>query len=318
MQDRRTMSSFLYLLKNKELIDNYNFFFDFDASNNKEGKLIIGSFPDELYNNNLKRNDLYYSTSEKGFFYYNIRFNKIYITDNNTLIYNIEDKDCELDFDHDAIMADTYYYKKILEDYLQDLINEQKCFSSEFSGCADFYETIKQDISFFYCKNVGNIIEELKKRILPIKLFTHEYNNYTFEINSDDILVKKGDYIFIKIVFPAFSYTWTLGKPFSLKYKFIFNPDIRKIGFYVNSKNKDEIGKRNNKILKYFLCILLIIVLIAIFVIVGIILGKKLYGLKRKKRANEMDDEYEYFEGKIKKEFENGDKKSGMNYDIIN
>ena len=52
--------------------------------------------------------------------------------------------------------------------------------------------------------------------------------------------------------------------------------------------------------------------------VVGIILGKKIYGLKRKKRANEMEDDYEYFEGKIKVDNENEEKKEGKNYDVIN
>ena len=41
-------------------------------------------------------------------------------------------------------------------------------------------------------------------------------------------------------------------------------------------------------------------------IILGIILGKKIYGLKRKIRANEMDDDYEYLEGKNTKEIDNG------------
>ena len=70
--------------------------------------------------------------------------------------------------------------------------------------------------------------------------------------------------------------------------------------------------------MKYFLYIILIIVLIGIFVVLGLILGKKLYGLKRKKRANEMEDDYEYFEGKIKSDNDNGGNKTGLNYDSIN
>ena len=313
-KNSRTKSCFLNLLKKNNLTKNYNFFFDFNNAKEKSGKLIIGSFPDELYQNNYKRKDLYYTEGVKGFFYYNLKFDKIYIKYNDTLIYNLENKDCELDFDHDAITAD-FEYKKLLKNYLQDLLDEQRCFSSEFTGCADFYEVSKRNISFFYCKNVGNIIDELKKRILPIKFFNHEFNNYTFEIINEDILVQKGDYIFIKILFPLFSYTWTLGKPFSLKYKFLFNPDVRQIGFYVKSNDDDNKG---NSFLKYFLYTMLIIILIAIFVVVGIILGKKIYGLKRKKRANEMEDDYEYFGGKIKTDNENGENKEGMNYDTIN
>ena len=312
-QNSRTKSSFLYFLKKNNLTQNYNFFFDFD-SKKKSGKIIIGALPDELYQNKDKRNDLLYSSAHKGFNYFNIRFDKIFIKFNDTYVYNIENRECELDFDHDILIAE-FEYKKYFIKYIQDLIDEQKCFTSEFNGCADFYETKKRNITFFYCKNIGNMTDELKKRILPIKFFTHEYNNYTFEILAEDILVQKDNYILIKIVFPLFTYTWTLGKPFSLKYRFIFNPDIKKVGFYVKSNSE---GNTGNNILKYFLLIILIVLLIAVFVVSGIFLGKKIFGLKRKKRANEMEDDYEYFEGKIKSDYGSEDNKVGLNYNAIN
>ena len=40
--------------------------------------------------------------------------------------------------------------------------------------------------------------------------------------------------------------------------------------------------------------------------------------VKWKKRANEMDDDYEYFDGKIKNINESEEKKEGKNYDVIN
>ena len=314
MTDSRTKSSFLFFLKKNNLTNNYNFFFNFDSNKNKKGKLIIGSFPDELYEKEYKRNDLYYSTGNRGYLYYNIYLDKIYIEYNNSFIYKQENKDAGICFNHDVIQAESNY-KEILENSLGDLIENKLCFFSYFNGIADFYESNNKNISFFYCINNDNILNELKKRILPIKFFTHEYNNYTFEILPDDILIQKGDFILIKIVFPKFNYNWNLGRPFSLKYQFIFNPDIKKLGFYVKSDNNEE-NSEEKKIGKYFLYSFIIIVLIAIFIVVGVFLGKKIYGLKRKKRANEMDDDYEYFQGKIKKDIDN----SGIqkNYDIIN
>ena len=311
LADKRTENSFLSISKAINLTNNYNFFFDFDSNKNKKGKLIIGSFFDELYGKQYKREDLCYSTSNKGYLFYYIYFDKIYIIQNNSTIYNLEKKDVELCYDHDVIIGD-FEYKKILENSLKDLIDEEKCFSSEFDGISYLYESNKKNISFFYCKNIEGINEELKKRILPIKFFTHEYNNYTFEILSEDILIQKGNYILIKIVFPLFSYNWILGRPFSLKYNFIFNPDIKKIGFYVKSNSNDS----NKKVWKYILIISLIMILIAMLIILGIILGKKIYGLKRKMRANEMDDDYEYLEGKNTKERDNGNILS--NYNTIN
>ena len=93
---------------------------------------------------------------------------------------------------------------KIFSNYIQDLLDEKRCFFSDFIGSEGFYESNHENVSFFYCNNVGNITSELKKRILPIKLFASEFNNYTFEILSEDILLAKGDYILIKIVFIIF------------------------------------------------------------------------------------------------------------------
>lgn len=293
--NQRTAKSFLNLLKNNNLTTNYFFFFDFDSPQNKKGKLILGSYIDEIYPNNYKREELYFAKSNKGYYYYNILFNKISVEYNETkILYKKENSDTELDFERDIIIAGADF-KNLLFESLKDLIDDNKCFLSNFMGCSDFYDGVNRNISFFYCINKEDIAKELKDRILPIKFFTYEYN-YTFEILPEDIIKRVENYILIKIVFPMYSYSWILGKPFSLKYKFMLNPDIKEIGFYVpNSSNK----KNSSNFWKYFLLILLIIVLIGLFIILGIYFGKKLYGLKRKKRANEMEDEYEYFEGKI-------------------
>ena len=161
-----------------------------------------------------------------------------YIEENNTYKYLLENKDAQIDFKLDVIMADNEY-QKIFNNLIGDLLYNKKCFNSTFIGCSDIYDSSYKNISFYYCHNDENIMNDLKKRILPIKFFTNEYNNYTFEIINKDILEKKGDYIIIKIVFPKFSYSWTLGRPFSLKYKFIFNPDLKQIGFIIKS-NKEK------------------------------------------------------------------------------
>ena len=147
--------------------------------------------------------------------------------------------------------------------------------------------------------------EKLKKLILPIEFYSSELN-YTFEITNDDILKESGEYIFIKILFQRYGGNWFLGKPFSLKYKFMFNPDIKEIGFYPSDIEKNENNEKSNNLKMIFILILAIIGLSIICVIVGVILGKKIYGLKRKKRANEMvDDDYEYFSDNQKKKDEN-------------
>lgn len=155
---------------------------------------------------------------------------------------------------------------------------------------------------FFYCKNEKEIKEELNRLILPIKFQSNELN-YIFKINSNDILKESGDYIFIKILFQQYGGNWILGKPFLFKYKFMLNPELKEIGFY-SSNNKNKKSNQNNSKWKL---ILIIFILCIIFAILGVILGKKIYGLKRKKRANEMaDDDYEYFSENQKQTDKNG------------
>lgn len=90
-----------------------------------------------------------------------------------------------------------------------------------------------------------------------------------------------------------------MGKIFSLKYKFIFNPELKKVGFYTKFKDiipsDDNTSKEKDKVLSSTVIKILIIIPICILInVVGVLIGKKIYGERKKKRANEMNDEYEY------------------------
>ena len=109
---------------------------------------------------------------------------------------------------------------------------------------------------------------------------------------------------------------WIIGRIFLRKYQITFSPSSRLMGFYINKEIKnekekteekkeqkiiDEINKNKNG--NYFTkdifgCIKIIIIAL-IFTIVGLIIGKKIFAM-RKKRANElMDDYYQYESEKI-------------------
>ena len=98
---------------------------------------------------------------------------------------------------------------------------------------------------------------------------------------------------------------WSLGTVFSLKYKFVFNQDLGQIGFY-----KIKEGKNSNKNLIVLLKAGVIILLCAFLIFLGIQIGKILKKT-RKKRANELTDEYDYY-SESKKEY-----KSDINNDLI-
>ena len=132
--------------------------------------------------------------------------------------------------------------------------------------------------------------------MLPKLHFYSSRFNYTFEIGNEDLLKIENEYIYYKVLFnEKNSKTWYLGKPISLKYKFVFNPESKLIGFYRNYYQKEpnnNIQDGNN--LEIAIKIIIIILLCILLVFLGIKIGKILYGIKRKKRANELIDDYDY------------------------
>ena len=73
--------NFLKLLKNNNLINNYNWYFQFDSYLNKNGKLIIGSLPHEDYPKLFSEIDLFYINVDINSFTlknWRLEFDKIY------------------------------------------------------------------------------------------------------------------------------------------------------------------------------------------------------------------------------------------------
>ena len=289
-ENNKRDNSFLFLLKKMNISENYYWFFDFDSNKNEKGKLIIGATLDKIYGNKYENKDLEHMKGGQGSLYWNIRFNKIFINNSTEKIIFGNNSQVELSYDTNIIGA-SYEYKNYFKSLINELYIEGECFNDTFNACRDFYSFIGGEWTFVYCKNEKKVKEKLKQLILPIQFFSSELN-YTFEITNDDILKESGEYIFIKLLFQKYGGNWVLGKPFTFKYKFMLNPDIKEVGFYSKDKEKIE-GKSYFK--QIFILTSVIIGLCIIFGIIGVIIGKKLYGLKKRKRANELtDDDYEY------------------------
>ena len=284
----RSYNTFLGILKSNRLIKNYNWYFDFSKWNDEKGKIVIGSFPHEDYPNLYSDYDLLFtqSNSLSRFSYMEMKFNKVYIRENNALIYYYNEL-AELRFDSNIIVGDNYYEKYLLSkiDYF---LKNKKCFNDTLKDL-EYYSSF----SFYYCANEKDIKNRLNEIITPIYFYSNDFNN-TFEITNSDILFEKGDYIYIGILFNDITRKWSLGKVFSLKYKFVFDQDNKKIGFYKGIK---EVKDNPNKNMNYgiILKIMILIILCIIFIFLGIKIGKIL-SKSRKKRANELLDEYDYSE----------------------
>ena len=135
-----------------------------------------------------------------------------------------------------------------------------------------------------------------------------------FVLNFHDLFLKINGYLSFLVVFRNDLYSntkWILGTPFLRKYQFVYDFGNKQIGYYYD-KNRKEIydeeeneinnsnNEKNNKFWIYFGYISLIVFLAVLLVVLGFLLGKKVYSIK-KNRANELEDEkYDYEEEKNK------------------
>ena len=126
-----------------------------------------------------------------------------------------------------------------------------------------------------------------------------------FKIFSSKIRICAGiayggkDLRYLKILFPVQiqqNYL-ILGRSFTLKYPFVFNPDLNRIGFYRIYNKSDEMKVNSNIIrnkLKIIIKISTILILIIIMFFSLFKFGNLFCVYNRKKRVNEISKEYEY------------------------
>ena len=284
--------SFTSILKNRNIIDNYNWYFSFNSWNGTNGKLIIGSLPHEDFPDIYSKNDLEYTFIPSVEFSFSttsyiMEINEVYINSiNNSSYIMILNNKAELSFDTDIIIAPKVLDDELRKKFIKNFIINEKCFKDDIKHSNHY-----NDLIFYYCHaNIKNDLYEL----LPAIKFISKELNYTFEISKDELFKIEGDFIYINILFDYGKKYWVLGKSISLKYPFIFNQDSRKIGLYRNYNKKkyqkDNIKNNSIQVLKIIFALILCFILIFI----GFYFGKMFYQIKRKIRANELNDNYEY------------------------
>ena len=293
--------SFINDLKDEKLIDNYYWFFDFDGISPLEkkmkGKFIVGGLPHEIFPEkfsleNYKVTHPYIAPS--AFKSWKLRFDNIILTGdkNYTSLKTIT----SFTYQIYHIIGTREFYYRIKSLFLNKLFKEQKCFESNFTQ--NFY--LPNKLIFFYCDKL--VKDTLYSNLNSIKFVSMDLD-YAFEMTYEDLFYTKDDYIYLNVIFSTKEYGfWILGQMFLAKYKFVFNPDKKEIGFYnINNLNKDkDKDKKNlsynksNKIMSVFFIVLLSIC----FTCIGLLIGRKIYGMRRKVIVNELIEEqnYEYRE----------------------
>ena len=299
-------NNLIYNLKKNNYINKYYVSFSFsekkafDNYENLEGEIIIGELPheynkDKYSENNLKQ-DLVTIELVKS---YHFIFDKIYVGLNNKEKIILEDKDKK-----DESLLKVYLeisYGLISGPDLYQIYIEQNFFNkSEISNIChktkDYGRTMDYDI--YIC----NKDIESKFYLFPELIFYKQNHNFNFTFNYEDLFMIKNNKYYFKVIFIGGLKNWRFGLPFFLKYQLAFNQDTKQIGFYTDCITKEEDKSKIN----IWIWIVIPIAVLGI-VVATVFISKKLFGNNnRRKKANELDDEFEYeTEKKIKKENEN-------------
>ena len=159
-----------------------------------------------------------------------------------------------------------------------------------------------------YCKE--KVIKEFKPLSFHFPKTYNSKSNDIIELNYQDLFVKCPGYEDIycfQIIFGGMFSAWILGKPLFRKYNMVFDQEKKIVGFYKETGEYDYQQKINKEKSGNILPWILVGFLLVCLIFVGIFFYKKLTSNKRKKIANELEDEFIY-ELAVKKNNEEDDK----------
>ena len=289
------------------------------------GEFIFGDEPhnyeDEKYKYNVTEYYKVTPLSYNGAIYWDIEFSSIYIlsknntneidgNDNNKIIkINIEgSKKTQILPEIGFMVSPKEFYISIKQNFFKKYLDQNICSEKTF--------TIYQ---YHYIECNYNSI--FKVSSFPNICFEHVGFETIFNLTYKDLFIVdkiNNKYIFLILYKESFS-NWAIGPIFLRKYQFVFNEDFKTIGFYkypndyYEQKNNDtnDNKENNNQNLKIIFIILLIIVFSFLLILFGMFFQRKCFDKDRKKRANELDDNYNY---EVNKDYNNMDN----NKNIIN
>ena len=320
---------FIPKLKEKNIIDNYDWFIYYESQektnkdedeiinldnlSNIKGNLIIGGQP------HYYKSDIFYKsqllTTYTDVFGWVLEFKDVYLYINENKISTYENI-VQFYFDELIIYAPPYYTNIIKREYF-----------NKYEAC---HEEKGEEI-IYYCDKSDNFnINDLKK--FPSLYFKHVDFDYILELSYQDLFIENnGKYYFL--VTSNYDENWLIGYPLLKKYQFVFNEDSKTIGFYnpdlpkekeiddeddeeedEEEQNSDQIDsdtnhddnhnntdnntidkKDNNGSINGKTIVLIVCICGIVFIAIGLIIGKIIFKkIDKKRRANELEENYDY------------------------
>lgn len=290
-------------LKSQHYISSYAFMVKYDNKSEEKGQIIIGGLPHQYDPRHYSEQYFIYHRTIIGNGYGNWGINFQDITYNGESFNSIKSAEFSLDF---GFILSTGTYKDLLD----------KLFFKK-EEYAIYCKEEKIDSYFVkYCQE--KVIKDFQNISFVL---SNEYNSYNISnrliFDYKDLFIKApGDnnLYYFQIVFQEGFFKWWLGRPLFKKYPAVFDQDKHIFGFYLetgeydynddnNSKNENETENKNQVPNEgkggLSLAWIMVIILSICLVILAIVIYKLLPYIKRKKKANELDEDYEYTTGNI-------------------
>ena len=281
---------FMNILKQNNIISSYTFSFIFSNKNNKYNNYFIIGMNEEEISKIFNSNDL--RTIKVRQLVVNqdwrIPIDEFFLSNNLINETNTKKKlmssDTMASFDnqYDFIIIQQSDFDFIDNYFFRVYINEKKCQLN-----SDTLYGYK--VYFITCDK--NFKDEMKK--FPNINFMVRDINYTFTLTYEDLFIEFNQKIYFMVVkeYNHRSYS-TFGNIFLKKFPLVFDYDKKTVTFIKinNTSNNEKISESRINFYLFFICGICIVSGISF----GIIIGKNICNKNKKKRANELADDYDY------------------------
>ena len=287
---------FINILKQKNIISSNTFCFIFynnytenivfSKKNKYDNYVIIGMSETEIAKS-FNTNDLRtIRARELSSYDWCISIDEILLKSNNYTDINMDktsiNKNIKVNFDNeiDFIFIQKSDFNFIYDYFFKEYVGKNICVYN-FNSSINYYNYISCNTSF---KSEMNKFPDINFMIRDI--------NYTFTFTYKDLFIEINQKIYFMLVndYQHENY-WTFGNIFFQKFPLVFDYDKKTITFI--NKNNNDISNGDDNDINYLLFLILGIGII-IGVCFGVIIGKIIWDKNRKKRANELADDYDY------------------------
>ena len=217
----------------------------------------------------------------------------------------------------ELIIGSNEYKNNILRDFFNLYINNEICLINIIQG----YQIIECDANKFGIKDI--------KKFPDLYMFNTNLN-HIFEMIGEEIFIRLDNKYYFAIIFlneNSENNKWLMGKIFMRKYPVIFSPINRLVGFYINPNGdtymeKEDSEKKEKKeepksisqkpFTRNIYFYLEIVIIALIFTCLGLWIGRKIF-IQRKRKLNELIDDYYQYESESKKSINEKEKIKGKN-----